>query len=123
MENVDWVPTLNLGYLQIKKENDEQAKPEEQLQFDDYSEIGEEMQGLVFTRSWQVLSNDESSSNCTLAKEEQTQPNFIKISVGTQTDDRYTCMSPDIMVSYQERVAYLEEMLCKNNIKFVKREI
>lgn len=104
-ENVEWIPTLHLEYqikaecnqeeqnvicvptlddYQIKKECDQQEEPHEQLHLKE---------------QFEVVSNQVDSKE------------FIKFSVGTQTDDRFTGVSPEIITLYQERIAFLEEML------------
>lgn len=116
--NVDWVPTLNLGY-QFKKECDE--RPNEQLDVKDQikNECDEEVEPneqldvneeLDVKAQFEVIFIEELNSK-------ETQTMFINLTVGTQTDDRYTGVSPDIVASYKEKVAFLEEMLNSKNLK------
>lgn len=49
-------------------------------------------------------------------KEKETQTPISNVSTGTQTDDNVTSMSSAIVISYQEKVALLEEMLESKNI-------
>lgn len=159
IDNVDWVPTLNLGYevidgrvtaqltdklpvpgdsyfwcfrtkiaqlncshfqdkkptkfkmvesrvwLPAPEDVDYQIKMEypEPTESDDYPPSSEEI-----SEPDEVTNNDE----CV----QRIQNHLPKYSVATQTDERITDLSPDIVYTYRERIAFLEEILKSKNI-------
>lgn len=90
VENVDWVPSINLGY----KIKDEQVEWEQLYE--------------------QVVQLSEEDVTEELTEEKLTQTNVSKFSVGSQTDDSITGMSSDIICTYQEKIALLEGMSGSN---------
>lgn len=105
---MDWIPTLNLGYtIKIKrKKRSEPTEPHfEEVQCDPHDVIVDESNiddtGAISDVP-EILANIPT--------------NFVS-TVSTQTDDRLTGMSVDVLVSYQQKIAHLLEMLCSKNVK------
>lgn len=91
--NVDWVPSINLGYEKNLDRSEEEAPD----------------CGLCEDCNEKFNTNVSHSND----KEVQTDP-ILTGSLGTQTDDKITVMSTEIIISYEERIQLLEEMLCRS---------
>lgn len=113
---MDWVPSINLGY-ETKNELNEQSDINEMMQFIPEVVMDELdlVDNCVPTKGQQIQNNFLRISNDndrTTTEKQHTQSNLLRISVSTQTDDKFTGMSTDIITAYQEKIAFLEEMLC-----------
>lgn len=134
VNNVDWIPTLNLGAtFEIKTEPIEQEGPSQKFfAYESFGTHGEQMNGedsddgvepkpdYLEEVTWGMdpdnknVSAEEWDSDSTDLSNERPQTNFVCVSVGTvstQTDDAITGMSSNILRSYQRKVASLESML------------
>ncbi len=89
ISNVDWIPTLNLGY-EIKSDR---IKGSENF----------------------IYEEPPSIERVTNGKETQT--DFKMFSVATQTDDEVTGISNDIIISLKEKIAFLEEVIYSKKSK------
>lgn len=98
VNNVDWVPSLHLGY-KVKVQPADTATSDVEL-------VDNKQDHIL------VEFNAAESKN---VKETQTD-SAPKLSIGTQTEGNTTIKVSDICVSYEERIAYLEEMLASKNI-------
>lgn len=81
------------------------------------NDASKEVTFYVSIRSAQSFAGDCDDEDDLSSKETQT---FIPTkATGTQTDPVITGISPEIELSYQERIKYLEEMLVKNDVNFL----
>lgn len=95
---MDWVPSIHLGY-KVKRE------PIERVECSDKFEFIEQGQSSLQDFTEELNSDDRSM------RDPSTPTNSHLISVSSQTDDKLTGMSDDIIVTLHEKIAFLEEKL------------
>ncbi|KAJ6641181.1 hypothetical protein Bhyg_06116 [Pseudolycoriella hygida] len=93
--NPDWVPTLRLGYLNLKSETSSHDPLE------------------ILEPSLELEASD-SSFNQSSSEHTCPQTEYFTVTTYTQTDDKITGMSTDILISLQERITFLEDILSTN---------
>lgn len=107
---MDWIPTLNLGYEPKKEPNsDNNVEPFADEQLIDQSQH-DRINEVLHDVPEEIVTFEQTTH------EVETQTDFKKSSAATQTEDEVTGMSEDIIYTYEETIAYLEEILSTKNV-------
>lgn len=124
VNNPDWVPTLNLGYQRKEpdvtvdeatsnEENEKLATVETvHVAMDETWNEEYERQGTVEKASnVESIEIDPLNDESVQVTSKQTQTFIAATTLGTQTDGTITGMSTELVISYKEKIKFLEDML------------